>query len=137
MLCTLDLGRVEIVARVTVNGQSAGTALRPPYRLEVGHLLKPGTNTLSVLVTTTWANRMIGDEQFPDDLATTRDGGGNLTRWPEWAFSGAPRPEPRRITLSARCPYNKNSPLNAAGLIGPVKLRFESSVAITTMTKPR
>jgi hypothetical protein len=130
MLCTLDLGRVEIVARVSVNGRPAGTALRPPYRLEVGPLLKAGTNTLSVLVTSTWANRMIGDEQFPDDLAATRDGGGNLTKWPEWAFTGAPRPEPRRVTLSARRPYNKDSALNAAGLIGPVKLRFESSVAV-------
>ncbi|RYG55492.1 hypothetical protein EON80_30580, partial [bacterium] len=56
-LCTLDLGSVRIVARATVNGQEAGTALRSPYTLEIGRFLKPGRNTLSVLVTNTWANR--------------------------------------------------------------------------------
>ena len=128
--CVLDLGQVGIVARVAVNGQAAGTALRAPFRLEIGSLLKPGRNTLRVLVTNTWANRMIGDEQFPDDLADIRDGNGQLTQWPEWAFTGANRPDPRRITLSSRRFFRKDSALPASGLLGPVKLTFSNSVAV-------
>ncbi|RYX82679.1 hypothetical protein EON83_18445 [bacterium] len=134
-LCTLDLGRVEMVARVAVNGKEAGTALMAPYRLNIGSLLKPGSNTLKVLVTNTWANRMIGDEQYPDDLADIRDGGGNLNKWPEWAFTGAARPDPRRITLSSRRFFDKNSNVPASGLIGPVRLSFATSVTIATPAK--
>ncbi|RYX86422.1 hypothetical protein EON83_01770 [bacterium] len=130
-LCTLDLGQVRIIARVTVNGQEAGTAMLAPYSLEIGRFLKPGRNTLKVLVTNTWANRMIGDEQYPDDLAGTRDGNGTLTQWPEWAFSGVPRPEPRRITLSSRRFFTKNSLLPPSGLIGPVNLKFSILTTIT------
>lgn len=127
---TLDLGQVEIVARVAVNGQAAGTALEAPYRLDISRYLKPGKNTLRVLVTNTWANRMIGDEQFPDDLAAVRDGGGNLKEWPKWAYTGEPRPEPRRVTLSSRRFFNKGDRLPASGLVGPVKLSFESVTPI-------
>jgi hypothetical protein len=134
-LCTLDLGHVRIVARATVNGREAGTALREPYTLEISPYLKPGRNTLSVLVTNTWANRMIGDEQFPDDLASVRDGGGTLREWPEWAFTGAQRPEPRRITLSSRRFFNRTSQLPPAGLIGPVRLKFHSVVMVPLSTK--
>ncbi|RYG70744.1 hypothetical protein EON80_07055, partial [bacterium] len=127
---TLDLGQVGIVARVTVNGKAAGTALRAPYRLEIGSFLKPGKNTLRVLVTDTWVNRLVGDEQFPDDVP--RDGRGNTINYPEWAFTGAPRPEPRRVTLAARRFVDRNTKLPDAGLLGPVQLKF-GSVAVVTL----
>lgn len=126
----LDLGRVAHVARVDINGQAVGTALREPYHLDVTHALKPGTNTLRVHVTSDWSNRMIGDEQFPDDLADARAENGNLNRWPDWAFTGQPRPEPRRITLSARKVFEKTSPLHTAGLIGPVTLHFQNETSV-------
>lgn len=124
--CTLDLGRVRIVARVAINNKVAGTAMVAPYALEVGHLLRPGRNTLKVLVTNTWANRLIGDEQFPDDVP--RDGGGTALEWPEWAFNNGPRPEPRRVTLSSRRFVDKGTPLPPSGLIGPVTLKFATQV---------
>ncbi len=134
-LCTLDLGRVESVARVAVNGILAGTTLRAPYQLDIGQWVKPGNNTLQVLVTGNWANRMIGDEQFPDDLADVRAENGNLTQWPDWALNAAPRPEPRRVTLSARRFFSKSSALQPSGLIGPVTLSFGRQVEIE-MTSP-
>ncbi|MGN6505152.1 MAG: glycosyl hydrolase [Tepidisphaeraceae bacterium] len=127
----LNLGRVSDVARVEVNGKPVGTALRDPYIIDVSPYLTAGSNTLSILVTSNWANRMIGDEQFPDDLSDLRAADGNLNRWPDWAFTGAARPEPRRITLSARRVFDKNSPLSPSGLIGPVKLEFSNVVLLT------
>lgn len=126
-LAMFDLGRVESVARVALNGKLVGTALRTPYQLDVSSHLKAGVNELRVLVTSNWANRMIGDEQFPDDLAAVRAPNGNLLQWPQWALNGEARPEPRRITLSARRFFNKDSALQSAGLIGPVTLSFQTN----------
>lgn len=49
----LDLGQVYETAEVWVNGRPAGVRICPPYRLDVGELLRPGTNTLVVEVTNT------------------------------------------------------------------------------------
>ena len=54
---TLDLGRVSSVAEVYVNGQSAGTLVWNPYRLNITKLVKPGENQVKILVTNTEANR--------------------------------------------------------------------------------
>ena len=40
----LDLGRVAVIASVEVNGQPAGVAWSPPYRLDITRMLKPGVN---------------------------------------------------------------------------------------------
>jgi hypothetical protein len=53
----LDLGEVNNIASVRVNGKNAGTELWSPYRLEVTDLLKAGSNHLEVGVTNTLANR--------------------------------------------------------------------------------
>lgn len=52
----LDLGAVEEVAEVEVNGQKAGRLLWRPYQLDIGNYLKPGANKLVVRVTNTRAN---------------------------------------------------------------------------------
>lgn len=101
---------------------------------DVSRLVKPSANTLRVLVTNNWANRMIGDERFPDDLATIRAENGNLTTWPDWAFNGVARPEPRRITLSARRFFKKDSALQASGLLGPLTLQFERDVKVKAIS---
>ena len=54
----LELGDVRETARVTINGQSAGTAWSVPYRLRVGGLLRPGRNTIALEVTNLAANRV-------------------------------------------------------------------------------
>ncbi|MFC7339405.1 glycosyl hydrolase [Haloferula chungangensis] len=47
----LDLGEVAHTARVTINGNEAGTSYAPPHLLDVSRFLKTGTNTLAIEVT--------------------------------------------------------------------------------------
>jgi hypothetical protein len=54
----LDLGQVAESAKVTINGQFAGTTFFPPFVLRVGPLLKSGENTLEVDVSNLAANRI-------------------------------------------------------------------------------
>lgn len=89
----LDLGKVNDIATVRVNGQDLGTLWLPPYRLDITAAVKPGANTLEVEVVNTWNNRLVGDAALPL--------------------------EQRRTLLTAPT-VRKNSPLMPAGLIGPV-----------------
>ena len=57
----VDLGRVEVVAEVWVNGRLAGSAWKEPYRVDITDTVRPGANDLAVRVTTLWPNRLIGD----------------------------------------------------------------------------
>jgi len=50
---TLDLGKVSIMAKVTLNGHTFDTLWMPPFTLDVTDVLKPGKNHLQVLVTST------------------------------------------------------------------------------------
>ncbi len=54
----LDLGDVRESARVRINGRDAGIAWAVPFRLKVGHLLKPGENEIEIEVTNLPANRI-------------------------------------------------------------------------------
>lgn len=49
----LDLGQVEVMVRVTLNGRTYDTLWMPPFELDVTDKLKPGKNALEVLVTST------------------------------------------------------------------------------------
>lgn len=122
--CYLDLGRVEVIAELVVNGTSLGVLWKPPFSREVTHLLKPGRNQLRVRVTNLWTNRLIGDERYPDDC--TADASwkvGAIPAWPDWFLAGRPRPEPRRITFSTWKYDTADTPLLPSGLLGPVVLR--------------
>ena len=84
-------------------------------------LARPGANDLEVRVTNLWPNRLIGDEQYPDDCSL--DGkwtSGGIRAWPEWLLRGQPRPEPRRVTFAALKHWNKDDRLLPSGLLGPV-----------------
>ena len=119
----LELGKVLVMARVRLNGKDLGVLWKEPFSLDVTDSLKPGANELEVEVTNLWPNRMIGDEQYPDD--SSADGKwvkGALKAWPDWVKDNTPRPEPRRITFTTYKYYQKNSPLIPSGLLGPVKL---------------
>lgn len=54
----LDLGRVEVSARVRLNGVSAGEAFLTPYRLLLPKGVRAGRNELEVEVTNLGANRI-------------------------------------------------------------------------------
>ncbi|HOC57443.1 MAG TPA: glycosyl hydrolase [Verrucomicrobiota bacterium] len=122
-----DLGDVQVIAEVRLNGQDLGILWKPPFRLNATAALKPGTNRLEVRVTNLWPNRMIGDEQLPDP---TRWGRRNLIgRWPDWVLQGEPRPD-GRVTFCTRKVYTKDDPLLPSGLLGPVRLIFAQTVKL-------
>lgn len=50
---TLDLGKVAIMAKVTLNGKPHVTLWRAPFTLDVTDALQPGPNHLQILVTST------------------------------------------------------------------------------------
>ncbi len=120
----LDLGDVAVIASARLNGQDLGLCWKPPFRFDVTGVLREGTNDLEVNVTTTWVNRMIGDEYFPDDVAPSKNWKeGGMPVVPEWLVKNTPRPEPRRITFAAFKFWKKTDPLHASGLLGPVTIQ--------------
>ncbi len=112
-------GTVREIAEVLVNGKNLGVLWWPPFRLDVTDAVRPGTNQLEVRVTNLWVNRLIGDEQVPDDVGWQ---GVTFSSWPEWLVKGTPRPEPRRKTFTTWRHNRADSPLIPSGLIGPVVL---------------
>ena len=49
----LDLGKVEVMVKVTLNGKTYDTLWMPPFTLDVTDAVKPGDNKLQVVVTST------------------------------------------------------------------------------------
>jgi hypothetical protein len=115
----LDLGRVAVIAQVTLNGKNLGTLWKPPFCVEITAAAKPGQNALEVKVVNLWINRMIGDEQLPED--SERDGKGALEAWPEWLQDGRRSPSGRYAFTTWRL-WKKDSPLQPSGLLGPVRI---------------
>ncbi len=122
----LDLGDVQVMAEVIVNGKNLGIFWKPPFKIDVSGLLKAKGNQLEVRVTNLWVNRLIGDIQYPDTCVWSNPAnqGGGLKVIPDWLLEGEPRPETQRKTFVAWEHYKANSPLVESGLIGPVQLEF-------------
>jgi hypothetical protein len=92
---SLDLGQVEMIAAVTLNGKPLHTLWTPPYRLDVTNALKSGKNTLQIEVTGTWFNRLVYDANQPEEQRKT------------WVIAGP----------------KKEEALRESGLLGPVVLQ--------------
>jgi hypothetical protein len=101
--------------------------------VDVTGLLHAGENHLQIRVANTWPNRMIGDEQEPDDCKWSHviswphgdqpePVGRSLSVIPDWVINKTPRPSPGRITFSTWKFFDKDSPLLDSGLLGPVRL---------------
>ncbi|MDE1914846.1 MAG: glycoside hydrolase [Sphingomonadales bacterium] len=95
----LDLGQVNEVAQVSINGKVVGTAWHAPYRLDISRAVHAGANHVEVKVANLWVNRLIGDAQ-PD----------------------MQKPGAHKITFTAMPTYRADAPLRPSGLIGPVVL---------------
>jgi hypothetical protein len=128
----LDLGRVEVMAGVVVNGKDLGVFWKRPYLIDITDAVKAGANSVAIRVTNLWPNRLIGDEQLPDpDKFTPGAGssgfaslsGGAIVELPAWYKEGKPKPADGRVTFTTWKHYQKDSPLLESGLIGPVVLR--------------
>jgi hypothetical protein len=122
----LNLGAVRELASVSVNGRFVATLWHAPFEVEVTGFIKPGENELRIEVTNTWANRLIGDNEHPDDCewgAGSRDEGRPLRRFPDWLLEGRPRPT-KRQAFSTWNYFDKKSVPPDAGLMGEVKVEF-------------
>jgi hypothetical protein len=91
----LDLGAVQVMARVKLNGQELGIAWKTPFQLEATECLRAGKNNLEITVANLWPNRLIGDAGLPESQRHT---------WSSWQ------------------PFTADLPLLASGLLGPVRL---------------
>jgi len=140
----LDLGRVEAIAEVRMNGVELGRAWSPPYRIEVTDALHAGANDLEIDVTTTWTNRLIGDAGLPTpyrfkpidggwvahDPGPAADGTERvlvaqmIEALPDWYREGEHAPVSDRLTFSTGRFHAADEPLVEAGLLGPVRLIF-------------
>lgn len=129
----LDLGQVDVIAEVTVNGKDLGILWKPPFRVDITDVVKTGTNSLEVKVTNLWTNRLIGDEQMPEEHnynSTAFGQKGGIEAIPDWYVKGAPKPPSSRITFATWKHYNKDSPVVESGLIGPVVIRTAVKISI-------
>jgi len=68
----LDLGNVQEIASVKINGKEAGVTWIAPFRLNITGLVKEGENRLEVTVVNSWVNRLIGDSYLPVAKRYTR-----------------------------------------------------------------
>jgi hypothetical protein len=100
----LDLGDLESLANVTLNGHILGCLWSPPYRADVTAYLKAGPNTLKIEVTNTWVNRLVGDDGLPAS---------------------------QRLTFTTQQLYSATTPLIPSGLFGPVTLNAGDVVPLT------
>jgi len=134
---TIDLGKVHDMAELEINGVKAGVLWLPPFRKDITPFLKVGNNTLRISVTNTWVNRLIGDEQYPEDFEWTDKNHGlrAMTGLPEWFVKGQQRPVKERITFTPWYYFNKDSPLEPAGLLGPVTINYQDVDIVDIITK--
>jgi alpha-L-rhamnosidase/Glycosyl hydrolases family 2, sugar binding domain/F5/8 type C domain len=133
----LDLGKVKNLAEVVLNGQPAGILWKPPFRVDITRLLKAGKNRLEIKVTNLWVNRMVGDEQQPDDCEWMAPrtiyndmAGQGIKHIPDWVWTGGPRPQKGRYTFTTWKFYNRDTPLLESGLIGPVSLQTTKMIQV-------
>lgn len=125
----LDLGVVNHIARLRLNGRDLGVIWCAPWSVSLpAGLLKATGNQLEVEVTNVWANRLIGDEQEPSDCDWSpghMGHGGFLARFPDWFVSGEPRPSKGRYCFTTWNYFTRDLPLVPSGLLGPVRLMTE------------
>jgi alpha-L-rhamnosidase len=132
----LDLGELYDIAELEINGRKAAVLWYPPYRADISPYLKAGRNTLRIHITNTWVNRLIGDEQYPEDFEWTDRNQGlrAMTGLPEWLVKGLPRPVKERKTFLPWYYFNKDSPLSPSGLLGPVTIIYHT-VKVCALTQ--
>jgi hypothetical protein len=91
----LDLGDVQMLAQVKLNGHDLGALWQPPFRVNITSAVRAGRNSLEVRVANLWRNRMIGDAALP---------------------------AAERFSWSSSAQFSPDTPLPKSGLIGPVTL---------------
>ncbi len=122
----LDLGSVQVIAEVKLNGQDLGILWKPPFRVDITDAAKAGPNDLEVKVVNLWPNRLIGDDRLPED---TERVGLQLKQWPQWLLDGKPSPT-GRLTFTTWKHWTKDDLLLESGLLGPVRIEATERVQL-------
>lgn len=91
----LDIGKVNVIANVKLNGKKVGGLWTAPWQIDVSKFLKKGKNTLEIEVTNLWVNQLIKD-------------------------AGRSKEDKKTWTLTPT--YDSKSELQPSGLVGPVRL---------------
>ncbi len=120
----MSLGEMNDIAQVIINGKDVGVWWYPPYKKDITQFLKEGKNNICIKVTTNWANCLIGDEQFPADFEWGNDRGKlgrGIQAYPQWFINKQERPSNRKAFVIWYY-HNIDTPLQPAGLVGPVEL---------------
>ena len=114
----LDLGDVQQIAEVSVNGEHIATLWKPPFVVDISEVIESGENTLEIDVTNTWVNRLIGDEALPDTSGYSMTGD-----TVPWIVENSPPPKSERVTFTGFNFFGKQpKELQSSGLLGPVKI---------------
>ncbi len=95
----LDLGTVNYLARVQLNGKDLGVVWTAPWRVDISGAVKAKGNELEIEVANTWLNRMVGDANSPAE---------------------------KRLAKT-NIHYPPNQPLMPSGLLGPVTMQKQST----------
>ncbi|WP_147676476.1 glycosyl hydrolase [Algibacter pacificus] len=123
---SLDLGEVGIAAKVTVNGTDLGVVWKAPFKIDITSVLKKGINTIKVEVSNQWTNRLIGDEQYPNETGFDR----KAEVMPDWFLNNEPAPLEKRSTFTITNFYGRDKTLLPAGLIGPITIKTTKKTTI-------
>jgi len=110
----LDLGIVNNVARVRLNGRDLGVVWTAPWRVGIANALKPGANELEIDVANLWPNRLIGDATLPKDKRLTVTNVRTYDTMTSGTY-GCKKCEARKKT-------GKPAALLPSGLLGPVRV---------------
>jgi hypothetical protein len=92
----LELGKVDVIATVEINGKTLGTVWTRPWEIDISAAVRPGENHLRIRVANTWNNRLVADASLP--LAE------------------------RQSYVSQPYTFDPKAPLATSGLMGPVKI---------------
>jgi hypothetical protein len=95
----LNLGELNSVAEVRLNGKNLGVLWARPFRVEITGVVKSGKNDLEIDIVNLWPNRLVGDDLLP--------------------------PGKKFTTTNVR-KFTKDFPLYPSGLLGPVMLESAS-----------
>jgi hypothetical protein len=91
----LDLGNVQEMAEVFINGKSLGILWMPPFITEITEFVNVGKNEFEIQVVNLWPNRLIGDQLLAEE---------------------------KRFTKTNIHKFKKSDELRISGLLGPVRI---------------
>lgn len=110
----LDLGTVHDICRLRLNGKDLGIIWTAPWRVDITGAVHATGNRLEIEVANTWVNRLVGDQQ-PANRNVRK------VSWASGLLGGAEHPAGRHSFVTHN-DYTAQSPLQPAGLVGPVSI---------------